>query len=98
VGALGDPARLREAQELIARVAPQLQRILGQALDEGGWFGSAHEQAVAEATREDDHAERQRLVHVLIAEETRVGMLVGAAVGYQLAHELERAGPGARDD
>jgi hypothetical protein len=28
-------------------------------------------------------------VATLVAEETRVGMLVGVAVGYELAHELQ---------
>ena len=42
VHALSDPERFEGAERLVAAAAPQLQRILGQALHEGGWFGAAH--------------------------------------------------------
>ena len=48
VAALSDPERFREAEARVARVAPQLQRILNEALHSGGWFGEAHEEAGAE--------------------------------------------------
>jgi hypothetical protein len=32
-----------------------------------------------------------REVRTLLAEETRLGMLVGVAIGFELARELERA-------
>ena len=35
-------------------------------------------------------AERLAAVRTLVAEETRLGMLVGVAVGLELAHELMR--------
>ena len=38
----------------------------------------------------EDPAERARAVATLVAEETRVGMLVGVAVGYELARQLQR--------
>jgi hypothetical protein len=88
IGAISDPARLREAQELVARTAPSLQRVLDAALTEGGWFDTAHEQAVREATNENDPAERSRAVRTLLAEETRLGMFVGVAVGFELARTL----------
>ncbi len=82
------PGRLEEAEALVARAAPSLQRVLATALQEGGWFDDAHEHAVHEAaTREDPH-ERVRAMQTLLAEETRLGMLVGVAVGYELAREL----------
>jgi hypothetical protein len=90
IGAVSDPERLREAQELVARMAPSLQRVLTAALAEGGWFDSAHEQAVREATAGEDPQERVRAVRTLVAEETRLGMLVGVAVGFELARELDR--------
>ena len=90
VESLSDPERLREAQELVARAAPQLQHVLAAALESGGWFGSAHEEQVRAASEPDDPGERARAVATLVAEETRVGMLVGVAVGYELAHELQR--------
>jgi hypothetical protein len=89
IAAITDPHRLREAQNLVLRTAPALQRALALALDEGGWFGQGHEQAVREASGGDDPAERVRAVRTLLAEETRLGMLVGVAIGFELARELQ---------
>ncbi|HTX30898.1 MAG TPA: hypothetical protein VMD09_05910 [Solirubrobacteraceae bacterium] len=97
VAAISDPAALSEAQDIVARSAPSLQRLLAGALHEGGWFSAGHDQAVHEAAGTEDPAERERLLQTLIAEETRLGMLVGVAVGFQLAHELDRSGAGAPD-
>lgn len=88
IAALADPERLREAQDLVTRVAPALQRVLATALSDGGWFDSGHEQAIREAAGPDDPQERARAVRTLVAEETRLGMLVGVAVGFELAREL----------
>jgi hypothetical protein len=88
VEALTDPERLRAAQDLVACAAPQLQRVLDEALASGGWFGPAHEQAVLQAAGVADVDERVAAVRTLLAEETRVGMFVGVAVGYGLAQEL----------
>jgi hypothetical protein len=88
VQALSDPARLRAAQDLVARAAPQLQRVLNDALDAGGWFGEAHDSGVRSALADEDPIERERAVRTLVAEETRLGMLVGVAVGYELARQL----------
>ena len=88
IAAIGDPERLREAQNLVARTAPSLQRVLATALEEGGWFDLGHNQAVREAAGYDDVGERVRAVRTMLAEETRLGMLVGVAVGFELAREL----------
>ena len=88
VQVLSDPARLEEAQRVIASAAPALQAILEQALDAADWFGSAHRAQVLEATGQEDTMERLDAVQRLIAEETRVSMLIGVAVGYELAHVL----------
>jgi hypothetical protein len=88
IAAIADPARLREAQNLVARTAPSLQRVLSAALEDGGWFDVGHSQAVREATAHDDVGERVRAVRTMLAEETRLGMLVGVAVGFELAREL----------
>ena len=93
IAALTEPQRLREAQALVSRAAPALQRVLGLALDEGGWFDSGHNQAVREAAGQEDPGQRIREVQTLLAEETRLGMLVGVAVGFELARELA-SGPG----
>ena len=86
IAAITEPGRLSEAQDVVVRTAPALQRVLGQALEEGGWFDSGHMQAVREAAGED--TERIARVRTLLAEEARLGMLVGVAVGFELAREL----------
>jgi hypothetical protein len=88
VAALSDPARFREAESQLARVAPQLQRILVTALEEGGWFGEAHDGQVLKAATTPDPDERIRAVRTLLAEETRIGMMVGVAVGWELRKAL----------
>ena len=93
IAALTEPQRLREAQALVSRAAPALQRVLGVALDVGGWFDAGHNQAVREAAGQEDPGQRIREVQTLLAEETRLGMLVGVAVGFELARELA-SGPG----
>ena len=88
IAAITDRERLREAQELVMRAAPALQRVLTAALEEGGWFDSGEDQALREATAAEDPAQRVRAMRTLLAEETRLGMLVGVAVGFELAREL----------
>ena len=90
IAAIAEPERLREAQDLVARSAPTLQGVLATALEEGGWFDLGHNQAVREAAGHDDVGERLRAVRTMLAEETRLGMLVGVAVGFELARELGR--------
>lgn len=88
VQALTDPEQLEQAQRIVAANAPTLQRILNIALDEADWFGSAHHAQVLEAAGKADIEERLRAVQTLIAEEVRVTMMIGAAVGFELAHQL----------
>jgi hypothetical protein len=88
VEALSDPQRFRDAESQIARLAPQLQRILIHALDEGGWFGEAHDGQVLKAATTPDPDERITAVRTLLAEETRIGMMVGVAVGWELRKAL----------
>lgn len=88
IAAISDPQRLQAAQNLVARAAPGLQKVLASALADGGWFDTAHEAAVREALTIADTQERLRLVKTLFAEETRLSMLVGVAVGLELAREL----------
>ena len=90
IEAISDPRRLREAQDLVARSIPNLQRVLDAAIADGGWFTAAHDQAVSEATGDVDPHERARAVRTLLAEETRLGMFVGVAVGFELARTLDR--------
>ena len=88
VAALSDPDRLAQAQRVVELSAPALQQILNQALAEENWFDTAHQQQVLEAAGKADIEERLHAVRLLLAEETRVAMLIGVAVGFELAHEL----------
>ena len=88
IQALSDPARLEEAQRVVGANAPGIQRILDEALQAAEWFGSAHRAAVLEAAGKPDVDDRVTAVRTMIAEETSVAMLIGVAVGYELAHEL----------
>jgi hypothetical protein len=89
VQALAEPGRLDEAQRAMAGQAAGIQRILNQALEDADWFGSAHQAEVRKATEIEDPGRRAVAVRTLIAEETRVSMLIGVAVGLELAHALE---------
>jgi hypothetical protein len=88
VEALSDPERFREAEAMVAAAAPRLQGVLASALEQGGWFAESHDDASARAAGTEDEAERLTAVRTLLAEETRMGMLVGVAVGWALANEL----------
>ena len=90
IEALSDPQRLEEAQRLVQAKAPQLQRILDQALESANWFGSEHEAEVLRAAGTADPDERIAAVRMLVAGETRLSMLVGVAVGYELAQILTK--------
>ena len=90
--ALVEPGRLAHAQDVVVHAAPALQRILAEALSEGGWFGDAHDAELRRIAREQDEQECIRALSTLVAEQTRLGMFVGAAVGFELAHELAAAG------
>lgn len=85
---LAERERFREAESLVAAAAPRLQQVLAQALSEGGWFGESHEAEVLKAATTPDEEERLAAVRTLLAEEARMGMLVGVAVGWALAEEL----------
>lgn len=90
ISALSDPDRFREAESLVATAAPKLQGVLAQALEAGGWFGESHEGQVLRAATVPDSDERLTAVRTLLAEEARMGMMVGVAVGWALAQELSQ--------
>jgi hypothetical protein len=85
IEALNEPGRLEEAQRLVAAKVPQLQRILDNALE--GWLD---ETELLKAAGRPDAAERLTAVRELVTEESRASMLVGVAVGYELAQMLTR--------
>jgi anti-sigma factor RsiW len=88
VEALSEPERFGHAQEVVTHAAPGLQRVLGAALQAGGWFDEAHESQLTQVSGTEDVTERARAIHALVAEETRLAMLVGVSVGFELAREL----------
>jgi hypothetical protein len=88
VEALADAERFRDAERIVAVAAPKLQRVLASALAAGGWFGESHEAQVLKAATNPDEDERLTAVRTLLAEETRMGMMVGVAVGWALHEEL----------
>jgi hypothetical protein len=73
---------------VVTHAAPSLEGILGQTLSEGGYFGPAHDEQLRRAALDDDPDRRLELLQGLLSEETRLGMLVGAAVGFELHREL----------
>jgi hypothetical protein len=88
VARLTQARRLDHAAEIVTHAAPSLARVLDSALAEGGWYGSEHEELLVRASDEADPSERLAAVRALVNEQTRVGMLVGVAVGFELAGEL----------
>lgn len=91
VAALADGEHFAHAQEIVTHAAPGLQRILGEALQAGGFFEPAHEGEIDRVAALEPAEERRPAIAVLMAEESRVAMLVGVAVGLELAAELEAA-------
>jgi hypothetical protein len=94
LAALTERDRFRAAEERVARFVPELQRILVHALREGGWFDEAHESQLRRVASGATEDERMAELRALLAEETRLGMLVGVAVGWELSRELERGDAG----
>ena len=95
VEALSDPERFRDAESASRGWRRSCSAILNDALDEGGWFGEAHDGQVLKAATTPDADERIAAVRTLLAEETRIGMMVGVAVGWELR---PRARPTRRGD
>jgi hypothetical protein len=85
---LMDGTRLAEAEAEVAAAAPGLQRILAGALASGGWFEGGHGSQIERVAAIPDQADRVTATSTLLAEETRIGMMVGVAVGWALAGEL----------
>ena len=88
VDALSEGGAFTEAERAVARAAPRLHVILAEALAAGGWFGEAHEAEVLKAATVPDPDERLTAVRTLLAEEARMGMMIGVAVGWALAEKL----------
>jgi hypothetical protein len=85
---LTDSERFAEAERIVSRAAPQLQKVLATALAEGGWFGESHREEALKAATTPDAEARIAAVNSLLAEEARMSMMVGVAVGWALHDEL----------
>jgi hypothetical protein len=83
-----DPERFSAAERVVAQAAPQLQKVLAAALAEGGWFGEPHEAETLRVATVPDPDERILAIRALLAEEARMGMMVGVAVGWALKEEM----------
>ena len=89
IDAISDPEVFKEVERQVARAAPRLQKILAEALGAGGWFGESHESEALKAATVPDEEARLTAVRTLLAEEARMGMMVGVAVGWALAERLD---------
>jgi hypothetical protein len=97
IEALLEPERFREAERRVAAAAPQLQGLLASTLAEVGWLDAAREEHLAKIAALEDPEQRLTELRTLLAEETRIGMMVGVAVGWELARELGALPPGDDD-
>jgi len=88
VQGLSQEGAFTEAEAVVARAAPSLQRILAQALEEGGWFAESHADEIRKAAALPEEADRELAFRTMLAEEARMGMMIGVAVGWALAREL----------
>jgi hypothetical protein len=94
---ISEPHRLKRAEEIVTHAVPGLERIIENALHDGGWFSQGHEQQVGQAAAEPDLVARSQRIGQLVAEESRLAMLVGVTVGIALARELEHPGTAAAE-
>lgn len=90
---LRDPERFSAAEQVVAQAAPQLQKVLAGAMAEGGWFGEPHEAEALRVATVPDPDERIAAIRALLAEEARMGMMVGVAVGWALKEEMSNTDP-----
>jgi hypothetical protein len=98
IDALTSRERFREAEAVVTAAAPKLQRVLAEALETGGWFGDAHEGEIRKAAAASVEEERLTALRTLLAEEARMGMMVGVAVGWALAQELHQTDESNEED
>lgn len=94
---ISEPGRLRRAEEIVTHVVPSLERIIDGALHDGGWFSQGHEQQVGQVAADPDPQAREARLHALVADESRLAMLVGVTVGFALARELAAPGTAAAE-
>lgn len=89
IAELGEAAGFDAIEARLDSVAPQLQKLLDGALSAGGWFDDAHESMVLKTATLPDQDQRIAELRNFVLEQTRLGMLVGVAVGWEIAERLE---------
>ena len=95
---LSDPEHFAEAERIVAQAAPHLQKVLASALAAGGWFGESHDAEALKAATTPDEEQRLTAVRTLLAEEAKMGMMVGVAVGWALHAELAAPAAGETEN
>ncbi len=86
--------RFAEAEAIVARAAPQLQKVLAGGPGRGWLVRRVARGEALKAATVPDPDERIAAVRTLLAEEARMGMMVGVAVGWALKEEMsEGEGP-----
>lgn len=86
---LAEPQGFDAIEDRLEAIAPQLQQLLDGALSAGGWFDDAHESVVLKTATNPDPDARIAELRNFVLEQTRLGMLVGVAVGWEIAERLE---------
>jgi hypothetical protein len=92
--ALREPGRFDAAERLVTQAAPGLHRILNEALAGGGWNSEDDAREIEKALGAGDTHAVLTALRTLLAEQSRLAMLVGVAVGIELANELDLGGAG----
>lgn len=90
IAELGEATGFDAIEARLDAVAPQLQKMLDGALSAGGWFDDAHESMVLKTATLPDEDQRIAELRNFVLEQTRLGMLVGVAVGWEIAERLDQ--------
>ncbi|MGB0873394.1 MAG: hypothetical protein ACPGWS_04775 [Solirubrobacterales bacterium] len=86
---LGEVSGFDAIEGRLEQIAPQLQQLLDGALKAGGWFDDAHESVVLRTATVPDQEQRIAELRNFVLEQTRLGMLVGVAVGWEISERLD---------
>lgn len=85
IAELGSEGGLDAVEARMTELAPQLQALVEQALLAGGWFDDAHESMVLKTATLPDADQRITDLRNFVLEQTRLAMLVGIAVGWEIS-------------
>lgn len=94
---IGQEHGLDAVEERMTAIAPQLTAVIDDALRAGGWFDDAHESVVLKTATLPDPDQRITDLRNFVLEQTRLGMLVGVAVGWEIAERIGSSDPSQSD-